>query len=88
MNFQYNDSVIIYEEFDYSNDNGDLFEVIVQREDPEFVTIDVIRYDKNEVNSHRYEQVLPCYNERNSSLGNAKDTFSKLLSKNPYILEL
>lgn len=88
MNFQCNNSAIIYEEFDYANDNGDLFEIIVQREDSDFVTVDVIHYNKKGINSHRYEHIRPCYSEKNSSLGNAKETFSQLCLKNPYLLEL
>lgn len=73
------DNTVIYEEFDYTNKHGDIYEIVVQKEDAELVTIDIIYYDdKRKVNT-RYNHVPARHNSDNSSLGNAKLTFYKFI---------
>lgn len=75
------DNTIIYEEFYYVNKNGDLFEVVVQREDFDFVSIDIISYNNEVENKERHDHIKPYHSEENSSLGNAKMTFYQLIDK-------
>lgn len=68
-------STIIYEEFDYFDKDGKMLEIIVQKEDFEFVTIDISSYTEKGVEVQRYNSIRPCHDKEKSSLGNAKDTF-------------
>lgn len=75
------DNTIIYEEFDYTDKDGKMFEIVVQKEDFEFVTIDIISYTEKGVEVQRYSSVYPCHDEEKSSLGNAKDTFYNFIKE-------